>query len=131
VRYHTPEVKKYISELARYRESLEAAADRAFLRFLKEITATYYVAMRNGVNSLANADCLMSLAQIASQDGYVQPQFIKGNELEIIDGRHPMIEILKSDPFIPNSCTMGGDSQSTIVITGPNMGGRYKPYYVL
>ncbi len=56
---------------------------------------------------------------------YTRPVFTDGDELEIVDGRHPMIELLRSDPFIPNTVRMGTTrEQRSKIITGPNMGGK-------
>lgn len=123
-RYHTPEVKKLIEERARYKESLAADANKAYSAFLAQIAQSHYSLLRDAINKLAIADCLLSLAHIALQDGYVRPELIDEDVLDIIDGRHPMVEALRSDPFVPNSLSMGGDSPRSIIITGPNMGGK-------
>lgn len=75
------------------------------------------------MNKLATADCLSSLARVALEEGYVKPEFVDNDSLEIIEGRHPMIEMLRTDPFIPNSITMGFGQPRSKIITGPNMGG--------
>jgi DNA mismatch repair protein MSH3 len=75
------------------------------------------------VNKLATADCLLSLAHVALQENYVRPSFTDDDTLEIVDGRHPMVESLRSDPFIPNSIQMGGGQPKSKILTGPNMGG--------
>ncbi|KAG2157395.1 muts domain V-domain-containing protein [Suillus clintonianus] len=123
-RYHTPEVKKFIDELSRYKEALNAEANKAFASFLSSIASDHYSVMRDAVNKLAIADCLLSLAHVAHQQGYVRPEFIEGDSLEIVEGRHPMIEALRTDPFVPNTLYMGGDHPRSSVITGPNMGGK-------
>ncbi|KAL4068083.1 muts domain V-domain-containing protein [Scleroderma citrinum] len=123
-RYYAPEVKKLLQERARYQESLTAEADKAYKSFLNEIIQSHYPVLRDAVSKLAIADCLCSLAQVALQDGYVRPELTEDNVLEIVDGRHPMVEALKSDPFVPNTITMGGDSPRSAIITGPNMGGK-------
>lgn len=84
----------------------------------------HYAALRNTVNKLATVDCLFSLAEVAAQDGYIKPTFVEGDVLEIVDGRHPMIELLREDPFLPNSICIAGSDTKTKIITGPNMGGK-------
>lgn len=123
-RYHTPEVKKLIQERARYKESLAAEANKAYSTFLGEIAQSHYSLLRDAINKLAIADCLLSLAHIALQDGYVRPELTDEDVLDIIDGRHPMVEALRSNPFVPNSLSMGGNSPRSVIITGPNMGGK-------
>lgn len=75
------------------------------------------------MNSIATADCLLSFAQVALQENFVRPEFTDDNVLEIIDGRHPMVEAYSNEPYVPNSITMGGDKPRCKIITGPNMGG--------
>ncbi|KAH7889258.1 muts domain V-domain-containing protein [Phlebopus sp. FC_14] len=123
-RYHTPEVKKLIQERARYKESLAAEANKAYHSFLEEIVQSHYTVLRDAVNKLAVADCLLSLAHVALQDGYTRPELTDDDVLEIVDGRHPMVEALRSDPFVPNTITIGGTSPRSVIITGPNMGGK-------
>ncbi|KAJ7489851.1 muts domain V-domain-containing protein [Mycena galericulata] len=124
-RYRSPKVKEKLQERARCRESLQIEAKKAFLVFLDEINV-YYAIVRDAVNKLAVADCLMSLAQVALQENYVKPQFTDGNEsniLEVVDGRHPMVEALRSDPFVPNTMLFTNESRAKI-ISGPNLGGK-------
>jgi DNA mismatch repair protein MSH3 len=123
-RYHSPEVKRFIDELSRYREALNAEANKAFASFLNSIASDHYSVMRDVVNNLAIADCLLSLAYVAHQQGYVRPEFIEEDSLEIVEGRHPMIEALRMDPFVPNTLCIGGDYPRSSIITGPNMGGK-------
>ncbi|KAF8557342.1 hypothetical protein OG21DRAFT_1505567 [Imleria badia] len=123
-RYHTPEVKKLIQERARYKESLAVEANKAYSAFLDEIAQSHYSLLRDAINKLAIADCLLSLAHIALQDGYVRPELTDEDILDIVDARHPMVEALRSDPFVPNSLSMGGESPRSVIITGPNMGGK-------
>ncbi|THH08198.1 hypothetical protein EW145_g2862 [Phellinidium pouzarii] len=123
-RYRTPECKKKLQERAQYQEKLEVEANKVYLTFLVEIMDEHYVTLRNAVNNLAIVDCLFSMAEVASQDGYVKPIFVEGDVLEITDGRHPMIEVLRKDPFLPNSLCLGDTDTKAKIITGPNMGGK-------
>ncbi|CCM03684.1 uncharacterized protein FIBRA_05828 [Fibroporia radiculosa] len=123
-RYHTPEVKKKLEHRARLKEALNMEANKAYLSFLQEISRKHYAVLRDAVNKLAVADCLMSLARVALQEGYVKPEITADDTLEIVEGRHPMIEVLRSDPFVPNSVYMGGAQPRSRIITGPNMGGK-------
>lgn len=60
---------------------------------------------------------------MALQENYVRPTFTDEDVLEIVDGRHPMVEALRDDPFISNSIQMGNEKPRSKIITGPNMGG--------
>jgi DNA mismatch repair protein MSH3 len=127
-RFWTPKVKSKLDERARFLEQRTAAANKAFLSFLDEIARIHYATLRDVINKLAVADCLLSLALVAVSGDYVKPEFVDGDQedvLEIIDGRHPMVELLRTDPFVPNSLNLGGTSQARCkIITGPNMGGK-------
>ncbi len=76
------------------------------------------------MNSLAELDCIFGLAQVASQPGYTKPVFTNDGIISIVGGRHPMSEMVRSDPFVPNSLELGGRSPCVNIITGPNMGGK-------
>jgi len=119
-RYQSPTTLVKVEELSRWQEALQAEANRAFQLFLEE-TSKHYAVMRDTCNKMATADCLLSLALVALQDNYVRPDLTDDDSLEIIDGRHPMVEALRSDPFVPNS--VYGASKCKI-ISGPNMGGK-------
>lgn len=124
-RYHPPSVKEKLRERAQWKETLAAEANKAFQTFLGEISQNHYGVLRDAVNKLAVADCLLSLALVSMQDGYVRPIFCDDEDtLEIVGGRHPMVEALRNDPFVPNSVCMGYGEPRSKVVTGPNMGGK-------
>lgn len=91
--------------------------------FLQEITDKCYPILREAVNKLAVADCLVSLARVAQQNNYVKPEFADEDVLIIEEGRHPIIEAANSSPFIANTIRMGDMYPKSKIITGPNMGG--------
>jgi DNA mismatch repair protein MSH3 len=123
-RFHTPEVVKMIRERDQHKEALAAACDVAFLNLLSEI-ATHYQSFRDCVSALATLDCLMSLATVASQPGYVKPNYSDETEISITDGRHPMVEQLLLDSYVPNDTVISSKNGTrALLITGPNMGGK-------
>ena len=69
-------MRRLLQERSQYQEKLEAEANKAYLAFLTEIIDQHYVILRNAINSLATADCLFSLAELASQGDYVKPEFV-------------------------------------------------------
>lgn len=123
-RYRTLEAKKLLQERARYQESLTAEADNAYRSFLTQIIQSYYPILRDAVNKLATADCICSLARVALQEGYVRPEYTEEDVLEIVDGRNPIVETLRSDPFVSNTVCLGAKMSRNAIITGPNMGGK-------
>lgn len=124
-RFHTPEVMRMIQERDQHKESLAAACDTAFAEFLADI-ATHYQSFRDCITSLGTLDCLLSLAEIASQPGYVKPQYSEEAEITIEGGRHPMVEQLLINSYVPNSTVLSSAENGThaLLITGPNMGGK-------
>jgi len=73
---------------------------------------------------IAMADLLLSFADMASERGYVRPILTDGIELEISDGRHPVLDLtLEPGRLVPNDCALG-DAHSLALITGPNMAGK-------
>ncbi|KAG6841688.1 hypothetical protein C0991_008326 [Blastosporella zonata] len=123
-RHQPPIVREKLEERLQYQETLQAAANKAFSSFLEDIALNHHSILRDAVNKLATCDCLLSLAQVALQQNYVRPTFTDDDTLEIVDGRHPMVEVLRPDPFVPNTIVMGGGKPRSKIITGPNMGGK-------
>ncbi|KAG7452688.1 uncharacterized protein BT62DRAFT_958683 [Guyanagaster necrorhizus] len=123
-RYQPLSVKHKVEERNQGQESLKAEAHKAYLSFLGEISEKYYGVLRNAVTKLAIADCLFSLAHVALLPGYVKPCLADKDVLEIVDGRHPMVEVLQDNPFVSNTVLMGGSEPKNKIITGPNMGGK-------
>ncbi|TFK46431.1 hypothetical protein OE88DRAFT_1715028 [Heliocybe sulcata] len=125
-RFRTPEVRGKMLHRLQYIEAQQEAAKKAYSSFLKELAQEHYGLLRDVVNKLAVADCLRSLALVAVNNGYIRPQFTDADEdmLEIVEGRHPVIEQLRMAPFVPNTVKMGGRAPKSKVITGPNMGGK-------
>lgn len=122
-RFHTPEVVRFIRERDQHREALAAACDTAFSQLLNEISAKYQ-SLRDCVQALSVLDCLLSLAAVASQPGYVKPEFTDSTCIHIDQGRHPMVEQLLLDTYVPNDTDLASDATRALLITGPNMGGK-------
>lgn len=110
---------------AQCKEHLDTKAKEAFQSFLSDIVDEHHDLFRDVVNKLAISDCLQSLAAVAGNLDYVRPQFTDLEDtITIKQGRHPMVEALSLDPFIPNDIQLGIDDGSCKIITGPNMGGK-------
>jgi DNA mismatch repair protein MSH3 len=122
-RFHTPEVVKLVRERDQHKEALAAACDSAFTKLLADIAAQYQI-FRDAVHALATLDCLLSLAALAAQPGYVKPTFTSDIELNIVGGRHPMVEQLLLDAYVPNDLVLSNPGTRALLITGPNMGGK-------
>ena len=122
-RYHAPEIVTLMRERDQHKEALANACDAAFTDLLIEIGSKYQ-AFRDCVQSLAMLDCLLSLADVASQPGYCKPEITEQTGIDIEGGRHPMVEQLLLDAFVPNDVHLSSDETRALLITGPNMGGK-------
>jgi DNA mismatch repair protein MSH3 len=121
-RYHPPEIVQLLRERDQHKEALANACDAAFTDLLGELGSKYQ-AFRDCVQSLATLDCLLSLADIATQPGYCKPEFTDQIGIDITGGRHPMVEQLLLDAFVPNDIHLSS-ANTSLLITGPNMGGK-------
>ena len=122
-RFHTPEVVRLIRERDQHKEALAAACDVAFTALLSEISTKYQL-FRDCIQALATLDCLISLAVVASQPNYVKPEFSDDTCIVVKQGRHPMVEQLLLDGYVPNDTDLATDQTRALLITGPNMGGK-------
>ncbi|KIW01790.1 uncharacterized protein PV09_06962 [Verruconis gallopava] len=127
-RFHPPDVIKMLKERDLHKESLAASCDEAFRDFLNEISA-FYQPLRDCIQATSQLDCLLSLAEVASQPGYCKPTFASEAMIQVRRARHPMVEQLLLDAYVPNDITMASQSEleenpSALLITGPNMGGK-------
>ncbi|GFZ42602.1 MutS protein homolog 3 [Saitozyma sp. JCM 24511] len=122
VRFHTPEVLRITKEREQHKETLAAASRRAFLSFQADVSECHALVVVS--RQLAVIDCLMSLAQVAAASGYCKPEFTAEPELHIRDGRHPMVEMLRDQAYVPFDIDFSEGDGRAKVITGPNMAGK-------
>jgi DNA mismatch repair protein MSH3 len=122
-RFHTPEVIAMLRERDQHKESLAAECDKAYKLLLSKISA-HYQQFRDCVHSLATLDCILSLATVANQPNYVKPTFTSSTTIDVQEGRHPMVEQLLLDAYVPNDIHLSHDRTRAMLVTGPNMGGK-------
>ncbi|HYC54968.1 MAG TPA: DNA mismatch repair protein MutS [Candidatus Binatia bacterium] len=122
-RYITPELKARENEVLGAEERL-AALETHLLRELVCEIAPLQPSLGRTAAALAALDALAGLAEVAHQRGYVRPQMCESGDLEIVGGRHPVVEARLGGTFVPNDCRLGMDSRLLMVITGPNMAGK-------
>ncbi|XP_034586927.1 DNA mismatch repair protein MSH3 [Setaria viridis] len=126
IRYHTPEILKNLDNLLLAKEELAVICRSTWHKFLTDFSK-YYAQFQAAVESLASLDCLYSLAVLAKQNNYVRPIFVQESEpsqIHIKDGRHPVLESLLGDNFVPNDTELHADGEYCQIVTGPNMGGK-------
>lgn len=128
-RYQPPEVSAAAAALARTRESLLGAGRAAWAQFLSRSFARRYALLRGAAAALAQLDALSSLALVACNDGYCRPAFEPADAapcVEIVGGRHPMLDRLLAGDFVPNDARLAGEGPRCLVVTGPNMARKWR-----
>ena len=75
-------------------------------------------------NCVAQIDAIYSLAKLALNNNYCRPSINSEGRIEILDGRHPVVEENSDELFVPNNATMNNDADRVLIITGPNMAGK-------
>lgn len=95
-----------------------AEANIAFSEFLVSVAAEYEC-LRAAISSLATADVLFSLAATSQLPGYCRPTIVDDpGQLNIVGGRHPMVEQLLTTPFVPNDVNLGPGNTRQMILTG-------------
>ena len=126
-RFTTPELKEYEARVLDAQEKIVEIERRLFAE-LRAAIAAEAKRIRQTALALAEIDVLAGFATQAANRGYCRPRFDDSNDIEIMDGRHPVIEQQElagvSDRFVPNDLYLNGTTHAVLVITGPNMGGK-------
>jgi DNA mismatch repair protein MutS len=127
-RFTTPELKEYEAKILDAQEKIVEIERRLFAA-LRTAIAAEAKRIRQTALALAEVDVLASMAHIAALRNYCRPQFVEdGGELEIVDGRHPVVEQQEmaggSERFVPNDLYLNNGTHNILLLTGPNMGGK-------
>ena len=124
-RYITEELKEYETKILGAEEKIHKLESELFEQLVAWIT-TYIKPVQLNANLVAQLDCLTSFAQLAIENKYVCPELDETFELEIKNGRHPVIEkqLPVGTPYIANDVFLDRETQQLIMITGPNMSGK-------
>jgi DNA mismatch repair protein MutS len=122
-RFTTPELKELEAKVLGAEEKILALEAQLF-RSIREEIQKETRNLQSTARALATLDALNSLAETAVRRNYVCPTLHDGDEIDIKDGRHPIVEAFHSNLFIPNDLTMNNSSDRLLIVTGPNMGGK-------
>ncbi|MDA6072260.1 DNA mismatch repair protein MutS [Flavobacterium sp. AC] len=124
-RYITEELKEYETKILGAEEKIHKIESELFEQLIAWI-ATYIKPVQMNANLVAQLDCLCSFTQLAVENLYVCPEIDETFELEIKNGRHPVIEkqLPVGTPYIANDVYLDRETQQLIMITGPNMSGK-------
>ncbi|MES9942882.1 MAG: DNA mismatch repair protein MutS, partial [Candidatus Thiodiazotropha sp. 6PLUC7] len=121
-RFITPELKKFEDQVLSARERSLAREKMLYERLLEALCESL-TTMQQCAEGLSHLDVLCNLAERAQSLNLVRPELVEEPGLQIVDGRHPVVEQVSQDPFVANSVTLN-QQQRMLVITGPNMGGK-------
>ncbi len=122
-RYVVPELKELEIAISSA-QARQLRLEEALYGNLLESVAARVDDLLATADALAELDVACALAQIAGERGYVRPAFVEASTLDVVDGRHPVIEALAGDAFVPNDVHLGERSNRFVLLTGPNMGGK-------
>ncbi|WP_179951765.1 DNA mismatch repair protein MutS [Aequorivita sinensis] len=124
-RYITEELKEYEAKILGAEEKI-LALEQEFFAKLVEWMLEYIASVQQNAALIAQLDCLCSFATQAKEANYSRPLLDNSFDLEIKDGRHPVIErqLPPDSPYIANDVFLDRESQQIIMITGPNMSGK-------
>jgi DNA mismatch repair protein MutS len=121
-RYITPELKQFEDKVLGARDRALALERELFEKLLDALIAEL-PALKRVAAALALTDVLANLAERAVALRYVEPELVDEPGLRIEAGRHPVVERMLEEPFVPNDLELA-DARRMLVITGPNMGGK-------
>ena len=123
-RFITPELKEYENKILGAQERAMALELELFTQIREEVVKEIDTIQRNA-RAVAEADVLAAFAENALTRHYVRPAMSEADDLEIRDGRHPVVEQMpNAERFVPNDTTLNCIDHQLIIITGPNMAGK-------
>ncbi len=122
-RYVTPALKEYEEKVLNAAERIEVR-ERTLFESLRRMAGDAIARWQSVAKRVSTIDVLVSFAEVAEREQYVRPELHDDFDLEIVAGRHPVVErMMAREKFIPNDLVLGTDAQ-LIVLTGPNMAGK-------
>ncbi len=122
-RYITEELKEYENEVLTAQDRALELEQRLF-EDLRQEAAKYVPRLQALADTMAQCDCLASLAHVAARRNYVRPTVSKDTRLVIREGKHPVLADALGAEFVPNDVELGAGAGDIAVITGPNMSGK-------
>ena len=124
-RYITEELKEYESKILGAEQKIMELELMLYDQLL-DFCQSFIRVIQNNSKLIAELDCLLSFSVLAISKNYVKPIIDDSFDIEIINGKHPVIEsqLPIDKPFIPNSIHLNSKTQQIIMITGPNMSGK-------
>ncbi|MDP2365748.1 MAG: DNA mismatch repair protein MutS, partial [Ignavibacteria bacterium] len=121
-RYITPELKEYEDKILNAQEKINELESQLFNE-IRAIVANEAEIIQKNARVIAMLDCLNSFAQCAEEYSYIKPVMDESNKINILQGRHPVVERIldPGNKYTPNDSLLDNDDQQIILLTGPNM----------
>ncbi len=123
-RYVTPELEEWEAKVLSADERRRELEADLFVALLEDLSS-HVPRLLSLAGRVAELDCAASLAETARKRDFVRPQVDADGTIDIIDGRHPLVEAIQPDvPFVPNDVRLDPERERLLIITGPNMAGK-------
>jgi DNA mismatch repair protein MutS len=122
-RFVTPALKEYEEKVLGADERILERELELFDR-LRQDVAALAPRIQDTARAVAALDALAALAETATINNYTKPHVHDGDELVIVDGRHPVVERHAAEAFVPNDTQLDSTTHQLVILTGPNMGGK-------
>ena len=124
-RYVTQELKEYEEKILGAEEKIISIETRLFNEIVTAV-ADYIPAIQVDSNLIARLDCLLAFTKAAADNRYARPVLDDSLDIEIVEGRHPVIEkqLPPGEKYVSNSIRLSNEGNQIIMITGPNMAGK-------
>ncbi|MBN2380111.1 DNA mismatch repair protein MutS [candidate division WOR-3 bacterium] len=122
-RFFTPELKELEQKILSAEDRSRLIEYEMFLA-LRERLAAHSRSFRALAEVVAETDVLYSFAESARENDYVRPVIDEGNVISVTSSRHPVVERLLAEQFIPNNIKLDTEENMVLLVTGPNMSGK-------
>ncbi|PKM40465.1 MAG: DNA mismatch repair protein MutS [Firmicutes bacterium HGW-Firmicutes-9] len=122
-RFITPELKEMEQKILGAKDRLVVLENELFAG-IRDVLVNCTARLQTNGALIAELDCYVSLAEVASNNQYCRPKWNQQGRIKIINGRHPVIERAMKEPFVPNDVLLNRTDDRLLIITGPNMAGK-------
>ena len=122
-RFVTPELKEMEQKILGAKDRLVVLENELFAG-IRELLVECTGRLQTNGSLIAELDCYGSLAEVASNNNYCRPNWNQQGRIQIVNGRHPVIENAMKEPFVPNDVLLNRTDDRLLIITGPNMAGK-------
>lgn len=123
-RYITPKLKEVEAEVLGAQNKINKREYDCFQN-IRDMISERILELMHTADAIAEIDVLAGLAKVAIDNGYTKPNMHDGKDIEVVQGRHPVVEaVMEYNQFTGNNFSIDADEKSLLLITGPNMAGK-------